>query len=68
MHPELLWALGKARHEELLEAGQYRRLPRHHDHSALFHRSRERMGVLLIRAGTRLLGDRRAPLELVHNP
>jgi hypothetical protein len=68
MHPELLRALGKARHEELLEARRYQGQPRLHNHSPRFHRSRERTGVLLIWAGARLLGDRRAALELVHNP
>jgi hypothetical protein len=68
MHPELLRALGKARHEELLNQSRSQGQPRLHDHSLRFHRSRERMGILLIWAGTRILGDQRAELELVHDP
>jgi hypothetical protein len=68
MHPELLRALGKARHEELLEAGRSQGQPRLHNHSPRSHRSRERIGVIFIWAGARLLGDRRAAMELVHNP
>jgi hypothetical protein len=68
MHPELLRALGNAKHEDLLNERRSRGRPRLHDHSPRFPRSRERMGTLLIWAGARLLGDRRAALELVHSP
>jgi hypothetical protein len=68
MHPELLRALARARHEDLLNS----RPPRHqssvrpHDHSPRFRRSRQRLGSLFIWAGSRLIGDRQANLELVH--
>jgi hypothetical protein len=69
MHPELLRAIGKARHDDLLEEhrarGQPRRI-RHHDHSPRFSRSRHRVGTLLIWAGARLLRDQQAALELAH--
>jgi hypothetical protein len=68
MHPELLRALGKARHEDLLDKDRTRRQPRVrvHDQSPRFPRSRRRVGTLLIWAGARLMGDRRAALELAH--
>jgi hypothetical protein len=68
MHPELLRALGKARHEDLLNKDRTRRplKIRVHNRSPRFARSRLRMGTLLISAGARLLGDRRAALELAH--
>jgi hypothetical protein len=69
MHPELLRALGKARHEDLLNErrtrGQQPRV-RLEDHSPRFRRSRRRVGSLLIWAGARLIGDQRAALELAH--
>jgi hypothetical protein len=67
MHPELLRALAKARHEDLLERrprGQPK--VRLDGHSPRFPRSRRRVGSLLIWAGARLIGDRRAELELAH--
>ena len=68
MHPELLRALGKARHEDLLNERRTRRQPRVrlHDHSPQFSRSRLRIGSLLIWAGELLIGDQRAGLELAH--
>jgi hypothetical protein len=68
MHPELLRALGKARHEDLLSEGRTRRQPRvqHGDDSPRFPRSRKRFGSVLIWAGELLIGDRRAGLELAH--
>ena len=69
MHPELLRALAKARHEDLLNEPRTRGRPRVRldDHSPRFPRSRQRVGSLLIGAGTRLIGDHhRAALELAH--
>jgi hypothetical protein len=67
MHPELLRALGKARHEDLLN--ERRAIPprvRPDDDSPRFPRSRQRLGSLCIWAGELLIGDRRARLELAH--
>ena len=68
MHPELLRALAKARHEDLLNERQTRGQPRVRldDHALRFPRSRQRLGSLFIWAGARLIGDQRAALELVH--
>lgn len=68
MHPELLRALAKARHEDLLNEAQTRGQPRvrHNDHSPRFARSRKRLGLLFIWVGARLIGDQRAALELAH--
>ena len=68
MHPELLRALGKARHEDLLNERRTRRQPRvrFDDGSPRFPRSRQRIGSLLIWAGELLIGDRRVGLELAH--
>jgi hypothetical protein len=62
MHPELLRALSKARHEDLLNERRARRQPRVRpdDDSPLFPRSRQRVGSLLIWAGERLIDDRQA--------
>lgn len=66
MHPELLRTLAKARHEDLLRERRTQRQPRVRldDHRPRFPRSRQRVGSLLIWAGARLSGDRRAVLEL----
>jgi hypothetical protein len=66
MHPELLRALGKARHEDLLSERRTRGQPRVRlgHHSPRFPRSRQRVGSLLIWAGARLIGDKGAALEL----
>jgi hypothetical protein len=68
MHPELLRALAKARHDDLLDERRSRGQPRVrlNNQSPRLHRSRQQVGSLLIRAGTRLIGDRRAALELTH--
>jgi hypothetical protein len=68
MHPELLRALAKARHEDLLNARRPRGQPtvRIDDHSPRFRRSRQRVGSLLIWVGARLIGDQRAAVELAH--
>ena len=64
MHPELLRALAKARHEDLLNERQTRGQPRVRldDHALRFPRSRQRLGSLFIWAGARLIGDQRAAL------
>jgi hypothetical protein len=68
MHPELLRALGRAKHADLLDENRIRNWPsvRPDDHSPRFSRSRQWVGTLLISAGARLLGERRAALELAH--
>ena len=68
MHPELLRALGQARHQDLLNERRTRQHPRVRldDDSRRFPRSRRRAGSLLIWTGERLIGDRRAGLELAH--
>jgi hypothetical protein len=68
MHPEMLRALARARHEDLLNGHRTRgqskvRLDKH---LPRFARSRQRVGSLLIWAGARLLGEDRAALELTH--
>jgi hypothetical protein len=66
MHPELLRALGRARHEDLLNRSPSRVQPRGRPdhHVSAFTRSRQRVGSLLICAGARLIGDQRAAMEL----
>lgn len=66
MHPDLLRALAKTRHEELLARRQNPGHPRvrRDVHSPRFVRSRKRLGSLLIWAGARLIGDQRTALEL----
>ena len=67
MHPELLRALGRARHEDLLNERQTRRpRVRLDDDAPRFPRARQRVGSLFIWAGELLIGDRRAGLELAH--
>jgi hypothetical protein len=68
MHPELLRALAKARHDDLLDERRTRAQPRVRldNNSQRFSRSRQRLGSLLIWAGARLIGDQRAALELAH--
>ena len=67
MHPELLRALARARHHDLLSAHQTRGHPsvRQAAHVPPFTRSRQRLGSLLMWAGARLTGDQQSPLELV---
>lgn len=66
MHPELLRALARARHHDLLDDGRARVQPRIRcgDHRPRLSRSRRRVGSLLIWAGARLLGEERAALGL----
>ena len=67
MHPEMLRALGKARHEDLLNERRTRRQPRVRlDDSPRFPRSRQRVGSLLIWAGEVLIAERWAGLEPAH--
>jgi hypothetical protein len=68
MPPDLLRALGKARHEDLLSGRLTRGQPRVRlGHNApRFSRSRRWVDSLLIRVGARPVGDQRAALELVH--
>jgi hypothetical protein len=68
MHPELLRALARARHADLLNEHAAREWPRvrRDQRSRPFRRSRQRVGSLLIWAGARLIGDQRAALELAH--
>lgn len=68
MHPEMLRALGRARHDDLVNTYPSRGQPRirFNQHQSLFSRSRRRLGGLLIRAGARLIGDRRVALDLAH--
>ncbi len=68
MHPELLRALAKARPDDLLHDRRSRGQPmaRLDDRSAWFPRSRQRLGAVLIRTGTRVIGDQGAALELAH--
>ena len=68
MHPELLRALAKARHQDLLNKPRTRGQPRARldDRSPRFPRSRQRVGSLLVWAGARLIGDQRSALELTH--
>ena len=68
MHPDLLRALAKARHEELVNERRHIqrgrvRLP---NHPRWFARSRRSVGSLLIWAGARVIGDQRTRLELSH--
>jgi hypothetical protein len=65
MHPELLRALAKARHEDLLTKRQNPGHPKvkRDGHSLRFVRSRQRLGSLLIWAGAHLIGDQRTALE-----
>jgi hypothetical protein len=74
MHPDLLRALAKARHEDLLNDARHirRGRVRPHNRSMWFARSRRLVGSLLIWAGARLIGDprtrqdQRTQLELSH--
>jgi hypothetical protein len=65
MHPDLLRALAKARHEDLLTKRQNPGHPRvqRDAHPPRFARSRQRLGSLLIWAGSHLIGNQRAALE-----
>ena len=66
MHPDLLRALARARHEDLLHGHPVRAQTkvRLNGRSPRFRRSRQRVGSLLIWAGARLIGDHREALDL----
>ena len=66
MHPDLLRALAKARHEDLLNTHPSRGQPaaRTSGQLPLIPASRRRLGSLLIRTGARIMGEGRTPLEL----
>jgi hypothetical protein len=68
MHPELLRALGTARHEDLLDEHRTRRQPRVEldDDSPRFPRSRQRIRSMLVWTGELLMDDRGAGFELAH--
>ena len=68
MHPDMLRALAKARQDDLLNTYPTRRPPRArmNERQPLFTCSRQRLGSLLIRTGVRLIGDRRAEIELAN--
>jgi hypothetical protein len=69
MHPDMLRALARARHQDLLNGHRTRGQSRVRPHNQLprFARSRQRVGSLLIWAGARLVGGERAALELTHD-
>ena len=70
MHPDVLRALAKARHEDLLEHRTSRQAqPRSihtHERASRRPRVRQRVGSALIWAGARLIGERTPELELTH--
>jgi hypothetical protein len=67
MHPELIRALAKARHEDLLrERRQWHPRAGPDDCSPRFPRSRRLAGSMLIWAGARLIDGKRGGLELTH--
>jgi hypothetical protein len=68
MHPEMLRALARARHEDLLNGHRTRGQPKALPNNDLprFARSRQRVGSLLIWAGARVLGEERGVLGLTH--
>ena len=68
MHPELLRALGQARHDDLLNTYRSRGQPRLRlkDQSPRFTRLRQRVGSILIGAGERLAGEPQGAVELAH--
>jgi hypothetical protein len=70
MHPEILRVLATARHDDLLGTYPSRGQPRARppkEHEPLLARSRHRLGLLLVRAGARLMGDRPGALDLAHD-
>jgi hypothetical protein len=65
MHPELLRALARARHNDLLSTHQTRARPTVHRRAqARLTRPRQRLGALLIWSGARLMGVQPSALEL----
>jgi hypothetical protein len=68
MHPEMLRALARARHEDLLNRHRTRSQPKVQPGTQLrlFARTRRGVGSLLIGAGARVLGEERAALQVTH--
>jgi hypothetical protein len=69
MHPDMLRTLAKARQDDLLNTYPTTRRPpraRLSERRPQFTRSRHKLGSLLIRTGVRLIGDRRAEIELAN--
>jgi hypothetical protein len=68
MHPEMVRALARARHDDLLNTYPTRGQPalRSRRRRSMVSSSRRRLGSLLIRAGGRLLGDGGVALEIAH--
>jgi hypothetical protein len=68
MHPDLLRALARARHQDLLDKPRTQAPARARldDPSPRFSCSRQRLGSILVWAGSRLIGDEQAALELTH--
>lgn len=68
MHPDMMRALARARHDDLLNTYPTRGQPRVrlNWHVTPFSRSRHLLGALLIRAGARLADDGGAGLEIAH--
>jgi hypothetical protein len=67
MHPDLLAALAKARHHDLIgeRRGQPQRL-RPANRPSRFARPRRRIGLMLIWAGARLMRDRQIAPDIAH--
>ena len=66
MHPDLLRALAKARHEDLLDGRRRQARGRLDGHTPRFARSRRWVGSLLIWVGAGLVGETRPAVELGH--
>jgi hypothetical protein len=72
MHPEFLTQIAQAQREDLLRHHEFRervsraRAGPERQPQRPFLQSRERVGSLLVRAGSRLMGQRQAGLELMH--
>jgi hypothetical protein len=66
MHPELLQALAKAKHRDLLDRGRAPQQPkvRLNHRSGRLARARKPVGSLLIWAGARLIDDEQMTLKL----
>jgi hypothetical protein len=69
MHPDLLQALAKARHEDLLNhhRAHGQAATRRRESAQRLPRVRQRVGALLIGAGARLIGERPGELTLVND-
>jgi hypothetical protein len=73
MHPDLLQALAHERQAELLRHNQFRQRRRLHPQlpdrvdDKPIPRLRHSLGVALVHAGIRLLGNTAAPMEIASN-